>query len=62
MPDCASKAKISAVQHEGRVTVCVSPVQGTTQQISPPLEKITAVTVIAAKYDNYFDDPNYYSA
>lgn len=62
MPDVASKAKISTAQHEGRVTVCVSPVQGTTQQLTPVLEKITDVTVISAKYDNYFDDPNYYSA
>lgn len=61
MSDCATKCKQSAVQHEGRVVIMTNP-NGTLQSIAPAIEKITAVTVIDAKYDKYFDDTNYYSA
>jgi len=61
MSDVAIKAKASSPQHEGRVVILTGP-NGQYQTIAPPLEKITDVTVIDAKYDKYFDDPNYYSA
>ena len=62
MADVAAKAKQSVSQYEGRITVAVSPVMGTTQQRDPAVNKVTPVTVIEAKYDKYFDDTNYYSA
>lgn len=61
MPDCAVKAKSSAVQHEGRVVIMTGP-NGQIQTIAPAVEKVTLVTVIEAKYDKYFDDTQYYSS
>lgn len=60
MADCTSKAKANAPQHEGRVVIMTGP--STIQSIAPPIEKITDVTVVAAKYDKYFDDIQYYSS